>query len=209
MQFKAIIFDFDGTLVLSNQLKIDAYYTIFKLLEINQNIISSVITQFPELNRFTTIDKIINLSKKKLDHSKIYESYNQLVFKNILSANSLQYAEDILDYLSVHNIMLHLSSNTPQPILYQIINNKGWVKYFKTINGYPNTKNQTVNTILCFSEISRQELLIVGDGDSDMESARSNEVAFFKVYGNSLKPLIEFLKLTPLLIIWNNNKTNK
>lgn len=193
MQYKAIIFDFDGTLVISNQVKIDTYFEVFQEYCIDNQLITKILKKHPELNRFETISKIIQESSKKLDAWIIAEQYSREVQQRVRQANNLKYAESLLDYLVKNNIKVFLSSNTPFSFLQDLIKKRGWSHYFLSINGYPMNKADTAKNLVIKYHLKLNDCVVIGDGESDRESALLNGISFIKVESNSLLPIIKKL----------------
>ena len=191
MKYEAIIFDFDGTLVISNQIKYETYFEVFMPYNIEAKLLIKVLKKWPELNRYETIKKIIEISNIKLNALSIAKRYSYIIQQKIYLAANLKYAVDLLDYLDRNHILLFLSSNTPKKYLNNLINNRGWTIYFKAIFGYPNSKAVSVRTILKDFELKPSKVLIIGDGTSDKESAIINNTDFILVKGNSLLPVIK------------------
>ena len=189
MKYKAIIFDFDDTLIISGKIKYDAFFEVFSNYKIEEKIIVDVLSEFPELNRYDTIAKIIELANLKLDNNYISESYTSLVNFKIINAKPLDFAEIILNSLLQSNIELFLSSNTPINILSEIVKNKNLDKYFKKIFGYPGTKIESLEKIIKITGYTLDKYLVVGDGQSDKNSALVNCVEYFEVKTNSLLKL--------------------
>lgn len=195
MKYKIIIFDFDGTLVISKQIKIDTYFDIFQKYDVNVCKVREVLEQFPDLNRYDTIQKIVDLTGKKLDAETLSSQYSVSVFDKIVAAKNLKFAKEVLEYLFTHNVKIHLSSNTPQHILSEIVYHRGWGKYFTSLNGFPLSKEETLKRIFDETKFAKNYYLVVGDGSSDKISALSNNMDFFEIKTNSLLPLVKYLNI--------------
>jgi len=194
-QYQALIFDFDGTLIISNQLKIDAYYDIFEKGDVDHGIIRSILETYPELNRYDTISKILEKANCEYDQTSLRETYSELVFDRIIKAKNLDHAEKLLEYLISKGIKLFLSSNTPVIVLKEIINYKDWNKYFDRIYGFPDKKADTIKQIIKEFKFKEEDCLVIGDGESDRLSALSNGIDFCKITTNSLLSLVKYLEI--------------
>lgn len=193
--YKALIFDFDGTLVISNQLKIDAYYDIFESDDVDHDIIRNILELYPELNRYDTIRKILEEANCKHDLASLSDIYSKLVFDRITKAKNLDHAEELLECLISKDIKLFLSSNTPLIVLKEIINHRGWNKYFERIYGFPDKKADTLKQIIGEFKFKPVDCLVIGDGESDHLSALSNNIDFCRIATNSLLPLVSLLEI--------------
>ncbi len=189
MKYKVIVFDFDDTLILSGKLKYDTFFEVFSEYGIEAKIIVDVLSEFPELNRYDTIAKITQRANLTLDNDYISESYTSLVNFKIINAKPLDFAEIILNSLMQSNTEIFLSSNTPVNILSEIVKNKNWDKYFIKLFGYPATKIESLKKIIKITGYTLDKYLVVGDGQSDKNSALMNCVEYFEIKTNSLLEL--------------------
>ncbi len=74
-QIKIIVFDFDGTLVDSNEIKFNAYYDIFPKNDDYTKIIDNILNRFREKSRYFIIKEILQQAGEIADiKSKIVES---------------------------------------------------------------------------------------------------------------------------------------
>jgi phosphoglycolate phosphatase-like HAD superfamily hydrolase len=189
VKYKVIVFDFDDTLILSGKLKYDTFFEVFSEYGIEAKIIVDVLSEFPELNRYDTIAKITQRANLTLDNDYISESYTSLVNFKIINAKPLDFAEIILNSLMQSNTEIFLSSNTPVNILSEIVKNKNWDKYFIKLFGYPATKIESLKKIIKITGYTLDKYLVVGDGQSDKNSALMNCVEYFEIKTNSLLEL--------------------
>lgn len=199
MKYKIFVFDFDGTLVDSVNLKLNTFFKIFQPYCIPESVISSVLKEFPDLNRYDTIQFILDRGKLLANAKALSELYSSIVLDGILKAPHLEFAAETLNFLKKSNCSVYLSSNTPQLILDEIIKRMKWKRYFKDVFGYPTLKVDTLKKIISSSEFPSSSVLVIGDGESDKISAKLNKTDFFRVEGNSLFPLIKYLQIEELL----------
>ena len=193
--YKALIFDFDGTLIISNQLKIDAYYDIFERNDLDHSLIRGILESYPELNRYDTIRKILEKANCDYNLSALSETYSKLVFNRIIKAKNLDHAEELLEYLNSKGIKLFLSSNTPVIVLKEIIDYKDWNKYFDRIYGFPDKKADIIKQIIKEFKFKEEDCLVIGDGESDRLSALINGIDFCRITTNSLLSLVKYLEI--------------
>jgi phosphoglycolate phosphatase len=199
MKYKVFVFDFDGTLVDSVNLKINAYFKIFQPYSLSDSLISSVLKEFPDLNRYDTIQVIIDRGKLSANATALSELYTAFVLDEILRSPYLEFATEILNFLQESNYSVYLSSNTPQVVLDEIIEKMKWKRYFNAIFGYPHLKIDTLKRVIGSGNYPSSSVLVIGDGDSDKKSAELNDTDFFRVEGNSLFPLIKYLNIGELI----------
>ena len=181
-----IVFDFDGTLVLSNQLKYDAYFKLFPDDECHRMIITQVLEQIVEESRFVILEAIAKRAEEEcsgnavLDVEQLAERYNSIVLDGAKNCPVCCNAREVVETLTVSH-SLYLSSNTPQKPLREIIEHRQWTPYFKGVFGYPKKKHQTLLDIMELEKAIPSQILVVGDGESDRNSATQVGCHFFHI----------------------------
>lgn len=202
MAIKVIVFDFDGTLVDSNQIKYEAYFELFPQNEEYRTFIHAVLDTNFEESRFVILEKILKSTRhlhsgaNVLSITEMAHKYNSIVMDAVKKCPEMPGAEDIVRKLSKH-MPVYLSSTTPEMALREIVIHRGWGTYFKAIYGYPNKKNDTLKKIIIDENVIPGEVMVVGDGESDKTSACEGGCQFvlvdqqFKLY--SLSGILERL----------------
>ena len=197
---KILIFDFDGTLIRSNDLKYDAYFKIFPDDEFHREVIVKVLKNCFEASRFTILEKILGVlhiddhNSESIEEQllKLADHYNAIVLEGAKKCPAMPDALKVLEILSPI-YPLYLSSTTPEAELIEIIRYRGWQKYFTNIYGYPRNKAETVKMIIGMERVAPNNVLIVGDGDSDRLSAKNTRANFFRL--TSQTNLTELMKI--------------
>lgn len=183
MDIRCIVFDFDGTLVDSNQLKYDAYFELFPSDVSHVNAIRQVLSESFEQTRYVILEEILRrLGAEDGDclrgHVRtLAERYNELVVARAKTCPERRGAEQALRKLA-SVCPLYLSSTTPQQSLEEIVRFRQWERYFRAVFGYPNTKNETLRKIAAWEGLQYDQILVVGDGESDRQAAQGNGAQF-------------------------------
>ncbi len=186
MRIKVIVFDFDGTLIDSNQLKYDAYFKLFGDSECDIQTIRAVLAEMYEKSRFDILEEIlkrrgndeVSLLKHKLND--LANRYNDIVLAGAKSCTEIPGAEMMLRFL-LGKHKLYVSSTTPDVSLKEIIQFRGWGDYFVDVFGYPHHKSRTLQLIMEQEKVIGSEVMVVGDGESDREAAQENSCLFLQV----------------------------
>ncbi len=198
---KIAVLDYDGTLVDSNRLKYEAYFRIFPETPESHTVIKKILDEIYELSRYTIIETILGrlegLRPGPEMERKVAEkaaAYNRLVMEIAINCPEVPGARDALELLRAKKIPVCLSSNTPEKYLPEIIAGRGWQKYFTALYGYPRKKEETVKDLLQRYRISPEELVVVGDGNSDRQAAEDNQSHFIPATSHAF-PLDQLRRL--------------
>jgi len=186
MPIHAIVFDFDGTLIDSNQLKYDAYFELFPTDDCHTRIIRAVISDIFEQSRYVILEEILRrLGVRKKDSLKekvreLAERYNEIVMAGTKSCPEKSGAEEALKKFAPA-YRLYVSSTTPDANLKEIIRFRKWEGYFCDVFGYPHEKSETLRRIIALEKLKSDQVLVIGDGESDRKSAMENGCPFLSV----------------------------
>ncbi len=198
MTVKVIVFDFDGTLVDSNQLKYNAFFELFPSDSLHKEIVTDVLDEFIEKSRYVILREILKRINRKtineddLDY-RVHASakkYNDIVVDGAKRCKEKSGAKEVLESLS-KRYNLYLSSTTPETSLKDIVKHRNWEGFFCDIFGYPNDKTSVLFDIIKRESINPGDLLVVGDGKSDRDSANSVKCEFFRI--SNERSLMELL----------------
>lgn len=183
----AIVFDFDGTLVDSNELKVQAFYELFPAD--CAGVIRNVMATNRERSRFTILGKILagttavsNAAQRETRIAKLAAQYNDIVQHGAATCPAFPDIVSLLEDLSGQH-PIFVSSGTPEESLRDIITARGWGGYFAGVFGYPRRKTDVLRRICSERELAPEMILVVGDGESDREAAAATGSQFFRVTG--------------------------
>jgi phosphoglycolate phosphatase-like HAD superfamily hydrolase len=207
MAIKVIVFDLDGTLIDSNQLKYDAFFKLFPFDAPPPNIIEKVLDEFLEESRYVILREILKrvdtetINENELDNRvlALATKYNDLIVGGAKQCNEKPGAKEVLELFS-KRYKLYLSSTTPEASLKEIVKHRNWNGFFCDLFGFPNDKTSVLLNIIKKESVNPDELLVVGDGKSDRNSANSVKCKYFRISNDSsLMALLDLnLKTTNL-----------
>jgi phosphoglycolate phosphatase len=185
MAFKVIVFDFDGTLIASNQLKHAAFFKLFPDDAHHARTVGEILARIGEASRYEILKEILTRldgrqAVLQRDVNELADRYNALVLDGAKQCPEMPGAAQTLKSLAPA-YRLYVSSTTPENSLKEIIRFRGWTAYFAGIFGYPHKKNATLRRILERENVDRTAVLVVGDGETDREAARENGCHFLQV----------------------------
>ena len=188
MRFDQIIFDFDGVILNSHNIKTQAFYEIFKKYgkkiatkSKNYHIKNAGISRYV---KFKYILKYF--VKKKISNKEIKSlsfEFNKICLKKI---KKLKISKELLRFFKTKykNHSFFISTGTPQKEIESILKLKKIHKYFEKVYGSPLTKVQHINKIKKKSLIT----LYIGDSYEDYISSKKTKIEFLlKVHSENEK----------------------
>lgn len=187
--YKCFVFDFDGTIVDSNTLKKSLFFEILNNFDVDISLLEKEIS----IDGKSRNEIIRNMLFNYPEHNKV-EAIRQYSKKSREAISSLKpnnFFFQIIEYCINNSIYLVLSSNTPENELIKIVKEMKIFKLFDEINGNPKSKTETLNKIIINNKFKSSEILVIGDGISDKESASENETDFHFVKNNCLESLLK------------------
>ncbi len=183
--YDAIIFDFDGTLVDSAEIKKNAFSLLYKKYgkEVEERVVkyhehNEGVPRNQKFKFFQT--KILKQNFDEQIEGELSSNFSSLVLDLIVKAPYLDGVEKFLNkYYEVINFFV--ASATPQKELEKIINKRGMRNYFKDIYGSPKTKGKIIKGIIKNNNLDKKRVLMVGDSISDYNGALEANVKFLGV----------------------------
>ena len=184
-RYDAIVFDFDGTLVQSNEIKTWAFGELYK--ENGEKIVQQIIAYHKKhegVSRFAKFrywnENLLGQSYTEEIGEKLSRTYSQLVFDALVQA---PYVDGALEFLKKHyqHIPLFVASSTPEPELREIIKHRSISHFFQGVYGSPATKSEILQVILTKRKLSPEQVLMVGDSLADCEGAQNVGAGFIGI----------------------------
>lgn len=188
MRFRAIVFDFDGTLVDSAAAKRQAFFDIFPDSSAHRAVISQVLREDPDGSRHRVIPRMVgDMHGRGLPHAEdgtaahYIEAYAQAALTAVRACPEIPGAGRLLRSLWTAGIGIYVCSNTPHDALTALIRDRGWSAQVTACFGHPHDKSESIAAILAGDGLQPFELAVVGDGISDQEAAAANNCPFFHI----------------------------
>lgn len=178
---KAIIFDFDGVILESADIKTVAFLELFN--------------HRPDLQPAILQHHIDNLGVSRFDkfawiyaellgrpftadiRAQLGHDFSALVLEKVLACPFVPGAQEALETLSTM-LPLFIASGTPQEELDLIIEKRGLQSHFREAWGSPLKKTEIIEGILARHTLASSEAVMVGDGASDYEAAVKTKLHF-------------------------------
>ena len=211
---KAVIFDFDGVLVESVDIKTKAFEKLFE--SEGNDIVEKVVDYHVKNAGVSRFEKIRYIYKNMLNRElseetfdDLCQQFSHLVVDEVVNAPYVKGAKEFLDSYS-NKYSCFVASATPQDEIEEVIKRRHMQRYFKGVYGSPKKKGDIVREILAAytlehdempfnSALSPQSFVYVGDAISDYQAAKDNSIRFIaRLNGNEFEN-IDCLKMRDMV----------
>lgn len=186
---KAVIFDFDGVIVESVNIKTKAFAKLFE--KEGPRVVNDVVKYHLENTGVSRFDKFVyvykNILRRKLTKiifKNLCKKYAQLVIEEVVKAPYVRGTRKFLGRYA-QRYGLFIISATPQDEIEKIAQERGIARYFQQIYGAPKKKNNLVRRIIRNNHLKSKEVICVGDALSDYEAAKANSIEFIARINNN------------------------
>lgn len=182
---KSIIFDFDGVLVDSVSIKIEAFFKVFEDISLD---FANHIKEYhlkTNKNRF----EVIRYATETLGYNNSFylnkiEQFKSIVARSVVEADEIVGAKEFLNQCYQNKIDMYVISGTPQDELSYIIEEKRWSYFFKEQLGTPIKKDIHCIYLMDKYNLSSDDLVFFGDMMSDYKVAKAYDIGFIGVGKN-------------------------
>ena len=198
-KIKAIIFDYDGVIAESVNVKTEAFAELYK--PHGRDIVQKVIKHHKANGGVSRYEKFKIYHKKYLsediDQLKVDELANE--FSNLVLQKVIDspYVIGVYDFISSNyqKYDFHISTGTPSDEIETILKKKSLRFFFNEVYGSPEKKDLHVKKILKKHGYKNSEVVFIGDALSDRDAAKKNNIYFIGRYTT-----VEEIKKEKLLI---------
>jgi len=181
-RLRALVFDFDGVVLESAEVKTEAFVALFghlppeQVAEVRRHHLANLgISRF---KKFAWIyQHVIGQPLSDDDSRRLGERFSQLALDRVLAAPFVPGAEAALAALGPR-YPLFVASGTPQDELALVVARRGLAGTFREVWGTPTEKPQILADVMARHGLAPGEVLFIGDGMSDYKAARATGVEF-------------------------------
>ena len=185
-KIKAIIFDFDGVIAKSVNVKTEAFAEMYE--PYGEEIVKQVIEHHEANGGISRFEKFIiyheqfleqTISKTQVD--ELAEQFSNIVLQKVVES---PYVTGAYEFISsnYHKYKFFISTGTPTEEIEIILEKKNIRKYFKEVYGSPEKKDNHVKRILKKYSYNKDEVVFIGDALTDRDAARENGIKFIGIY---------------------------
>lgn len=185
MKPEIIIFDFDGVIANSVNIKTEAFIELYKNYDVNiqyeiknYHLNNGGISRFEKFKYFQEI--ILNESINSEKINDLANKFSILVKEKIISCDYIKGIEQFLED-KYKNVKLFVCTGTPENEIKDIIKKKMLKKYFHGIYGSPSNKIDIINRILFDNNCKTNNCLFFGDAMTDFNAAKATNINFIGI----------------------------
>lgn len=196
---KCVVFDFDGTLVDSNEIKREAFFEIARPWDPSDEVVHAVLEKWPAANRYLKAQKIAEgLSTRNLLpvdtslqewSSRLAGDYTTQCENSISSCPEMPGATQALDELSARGLLLYVNSATPSEPLERLLKLRNWQHYFQAVYGAETSKADNLTQIARLTGATPLEIVHVGDQRDDKQGAEEFGCHFVAMAATNSGPI--------------------
>ncbi|NIY75429.1 HAD hydrolase-like protein [Thalassospira sp. HF15] len=180
---KAVCFDFDGTLVNSNDIKKSVFYSIARKFPSGENYLESLLHQNPPLDRHSIFE--IMAKKYRLPREQelaLLADFTATVHKRVVEADLMPGAMYCLKKLNSMDLSLSINSATPERELKAILRERRLSEWFEHTKGRPASKQENLQELMHRQGFQANDVLVIGDGADDQDCAEQLGCHFQPVF---------------------------
>ena len=180
------IFDFDGVLVDSVDIKTSAFAEIYR--PYGAYVEGQVVAHHKENGGMSRFDKFAYYQSEFLGLEvtaeaiqKLSARFSGLVMRSVVMSEEVEGVSDILAYCGQHGFTCAIASATPQDEVRKIVEQRGWTKNFKFIFGAPQSKSNNIKKIMSVTSRTRAKTIFFGDSPNDLIAANECQIDFVPI----------------------------
>ena len=181
--FQAIIFDFDGVVAESGEIKTQAFAELYR--SYGDTVVTKVVQYHTQNGGLSRYNKFRYYQQHLLngppltpeEEEKLDRRFSELVVESVIAVEAVAGANELIRQ-QAEKIPLFVASGTPETELKVIVERRGLSPYFKQVRGAPTPKKTLIAEILAEHDLNPESVLMIGDAMADYEGAQANGTAF-------------------------------
>lgn len=181
--WQAIIFDFDGVVVESGDIKTQAFGNLYRTY--GETVMTAVMQYHSANGGMSRYQKFHYFQQQLLkkppltpdEEQLLDQRFSELVVEAVIASETVPGAAELIRKEATR-IPLFIASGTPEAELKTIVMRRGLAPYFTAVRGSPTPKLMLIADILSSHALSPERVLMIGDALIDYQSAQANKIAF-------------------------------
>jgi len=182
IRFDALIFDFDGVLVDSVEVKTQAFASLYA--SYGPEIVAQVVAYhlanggMSRHRKFRYFhETLLGVSLSPEEEARLADEFSLLVEEAVVAAPWVAGARE---FLFVHQALLPLfvASGTPDEELKRILKKRNMMPLFQGVYGSPAEKGEILRSIVTHGNFDPTRVLMIGDAWADWEGALAANISF-------------------------------
>ncbi len=179
---RAIFFDFDGVIVESLEVKVEAFRQIYAPFgpSVEKRAIEHYVheTGVPRLFRFRYCHKhFLGQDPTDAEVQALSDRFGGMVENLVVACDGVPGARDFLEAFA-DRIPCFVVSATPDAELKRIVRRRGLDRFFAAVHGSPPDKPEVLSRILTERGWPAADTVMIGDGLADYRAATANGIRF-------------------------------
>lgn len=203
---QALVFDFDGTLVDSNEIKFRAFEECFTRFPQHAEAIAVYCRNhhhIPRGEKFRHItERILGRVYTPEADAECHARFEAATTRQVIDAPEIPGASRFISEAARYRVTALLSS-TPHDVLLHILKRRGWQRVFREVRGAPVEKAAWLRAFRERLGLGAQSVVYFGDTEEDARAAEEASCSFLAVGPSAaaISPhaITEFNSLTPFL----------
>ena len=180
---RCVVLDFDGTVVLSNDIKREGFFAVVSVIPDGGSRMVSILSN-PPGDRYAIFDRFA--AETGTSSFDLLDGYSNWCEERILQCPERHGAERLILALRAKGIKVHLNSATPTTHLRSIVARRFGMDYFDGVYGGHGEKAENLKAIIALEAIRPDQLVMIGDGVDDRDAANIMGCRFIGVPDGTL-----------------------
>lgn len=204
LRFDALVFDFDGVLVESVDVKTRAFASLYA--EHGPQMVAKVVayhlahggvSRFEKFRHFH--QAFLNTTLSAAEEAALGARFSELVEDAVVAAPWIPGALEFLEAFH-RRLRLFVASGTPEDELERILTRRGMRHYFSSTCGAPARKSAIIAGFTQNHTLDRSRVLMIGDSLTDYQEAMQAGVSFLGIASGTTQVLPQTVAVMPDLL---------
>lgn len=208
VDWQAVLFDFDGVIAASLEVKIRAFATLFDPW--GEAVQAAVVRYHKDNGGMPRRDKlrhcceaIVGQAVSDGELERLGQEFSRLVFDGVVAAPWVAGAGEALAELHRRRIPAFVVSGTPEAEMRLIVERRGLQPFFREVHGSPRPKPEIIADILARFRLQPECCLFVGDARADHQAAVATGLPFLGIVPTgAVSPFPAGVPVSPSVRLW-------